>query len=175
MEEWIIRPARKQDAAAMLAYLRQIGAESDNLTFGAEGLPLTVEQEAARLDGLREDPNSAMLVAEHAGGLVGVCGLSRVPRARMLHRAQIDVSVRKAYWNRGVATQLLTRLMEEAVSAGVTAFALEVLADNAAAIHVYEKLGFHTVGRWERFFRMPDGSYRAALAMERIIGKERVR
>ena len=42
--ELTIRPAHSEDAAAILAYLRQIGAESDNLTFGPEGLPITEEQ-----------------------------------------------------------------------------------------------------------------------------------
>ena len=45
------------------------------------------------------------------------------------------------------------------------AFTLEVRADNAAAVHVYEKLGFRTVGRLERFFRI-NGQYHAALLME---------
>ena len=49
--------------------------------------------------------------------------------------------------------------------AGVTAFTLEVRADNAAAVYVYEKLGFRTVGRLERFFRI-NGQYHAALLME---------
>ena len=47
--ELTIRPAHSEDAAAILAYLRQIGAESDNLTFGPEGLPITEEQESSGL------------------------------------------------------------------------------------------------------------------------------
>lgn len=164
-----IRPARVEDAAAMLGYLRQIGGESDHLTFGAEGLPLTVEQEAQRLAAARDNPNFIMLVAECGKELVGVCGLSRTPRARLAHRAAVDASVRRAYWNRGIATKLMTRLLALGEAAGVTVFALEVLEDNAPAIHLYEKLGFHTVGRMERFFRMPDGRYRAALVMERLV------
>lgn len=164
-----IRPARVEDAAAMLAYLRRIGGESDNLTFGAEGLPLTVDQEAQRLAAAQNAPNFVMLVAECGEELVGVCGLSRMPRARLVHRAAVDVSVRRAYWNRGVATRLMTQLMAMGEAAGVTVFALEVLEDNLPAIHLYEKLGFRTVGRMERFFRMPDGRYRAALMMERLV------
>lgn len=169
MQDIHIRPARVEDAAAMLSYLRQIGGESDNLTFGAEGLPLTVEQEAQRLAAAQSDPNFVMLVAECAGELIGLCGLSRTPRARLAHRAAVDVSVRRAYWNRGIATQLMTRLLALGEAAGVTVFALEVLEDNLPAIHLYEKLGFHTVGRMERFFRMADGRYRAALVMERLV------
>ncbi len=169
MNEICIRPARAEDAAAMLEYLRRIGGESDNLTFGAEGVPLTVEQEAQRLSAAQNDPCTVMLVAECAQELVGVCGLSRTPRARLVHRAAVDVSVRRTHWNRGVATQMLKQLLALGEAAGVTVFTLEVLADNAPAIHLYEKLGFHTVGRMERFFRMPDGRYRAALEMERLV------
>lgn len=164
-----IRPVRVEDAAAMLEYLRQIGGESDNLTFGAEGLPLTVEQEAQRLAAAQNDPNLVMLVAECGEELIGLCGLSRAPRARLAHRAAVDVSVRRAYWNRGIATQLMMRLLAMGEATGVTVFALEVLEDNLPAIRLYEKLGFHTVGRMERFFRMPDGRYRAALVMERLV------
>ena len=44
-----IDQARPEDAAQLLAYLKRVGSETDNLTFGAEGLPGTAEQEAAYL------------------------------------------------------------------------------------------------------------------------------
>ena len=132
--ELTIRPAHSEDAAAILAYLRQIGAESDNLTFGPEGLPITEEQERQYLRQVEDDPDAVMLVG-------------------------------KSNWNHGIATRMLTELLETGVRAGVTAFTLEVRADNAAAVHVYEKLGFRTVGRLERFFRI-NGQYHAALLME---------
>lgn len=106
-----------------------------------------------------------MLVAQEADEIVALCGLSRPRRPRMSHRAQIDASVRKSHWNHGIATRMLAELLETGVRAGVTAFTLEVRADNAAAVHVYEKLGFRTVGRLERFFRI-NGQYHAALLME---------
>ena len=39
-----IDQARPEDAAQLLAYLKRVGSETDNLTFGAEGLPGTAEQ-----------------------------------------------------------------------------------------------------------------------------------
>ena len=45
-----IEKARPEDAAALIEYLRVVGGESDNLTFGAEGLPATVEEETAFLE-----------------------------------------------------------------------------------------------------------------------------
>ena len=40
-----IRIATPEDAAAILAFCKLAGAETDNLSFGAEGVSFTVEQE----------------------------------------------------------------------------------------------------------------------------------
>ena len=45
--ELTLRKAEPEDAAAILSYLNRIGGESDNLTFGENGLNLPPEQEAA--------------------------------------------------------------------------------------------------------------------------------
>ena len=48
----IIEKARPSDAEEIIAFLRQVGGESDNLTFGPEGLALSVEDEAAYIQSL---------------------------------------------------------------------------------------------------------------------------
>lgn len=37
---------RPEDAAAIVEFTKKVGGETDNLTFGAEGLEVTPEQEA---------------------------------------------------------------------------------------------------------------------------------
>lgn len=39
MYDILIREALPEDAKAILACMKQVGSETDNLTFGAEGLP----------------------------------------------------------------------------------------------------------------------------------------
>lgn len=163
--EWSIREPSPDDAAQMLAFTRRIGSETDNLLLGPEGLPMSEEQERQYLANCLDGTYSWMYVAEADGVLIGSCSMARSKRARVMHRAELSVAVAKSYWNRGVGTALLARMLEEGRKAGVTVFALEVRADNAAAVHVYEKLGFRTVGRLERFFRI-NGQYHAALLME---------
>lgn len=48
----IVRPATPDDAEMTLAYLAQIAGESDNLSFGAEGLDMNVEQERGYIEGI---------------------------------------------------------------------------------------------------------------------------
>ena len=40
------REAEPSDAGKFLEYCKIVGSETDNLTFGAEGLSLTISQEA---------------------------------------------------------------------------------------------------------------------------------
>lgn len=161
-----IRPVRADDAAAVLAFSRCVGAETRNLTFGAEGIPQTVEQEAAYLAGLENSADICMLLALEGETLVATAHVGRVsPRPRLAHRAGVAVSVKKSHWGRGIATRLLTQCLEKGRAMGCTVFELEVLADNAAAIHLYEKLGFRQIGRFERFLRYGDGTFADALLM----------
>ena len=45
MDNIIIKEASPEDAFARIEYSKKIGAETDNLSFGAEGFPISVEGE----------------------------------------------------------------------------------------------------------------------------------
>ena len=62
-----IEKAACEDAAEILQYLKQIGTETDNLTFGAEGLPFTAESEAAYISQIQNSCDAIMLVAKENG------------------------------------------------------------------------------------------------------------
>ena len=79
------------------------------------------------------------------------------------------MSVRKAYWNRGVGTQLMEKILEFAKeSAGADIVSLEVRSDNAAAIHLYEKFGFEKIGTFRGYFKI-DGELIDFDIMERML------
>ena len=46
---YIIEKAQPSDAAELLEYLKIIGSESDNLTFGPEGVSFTLDAEKSFL------------------------------------------------------------------------------------------------------------------------------
>lgn len=77
----------------------------------------------------------------------------------------LAVSVRKSHWNRGIATEMVQRLAERARGMGAEVLELQVLCSNAAAIHVYEKLGFSIAGTYRKFFRYGPGEYADAYWM----------
>lgn len=151
----VIKKAACDDAARILQYLKQIGAETDNLTFGAEGLPFTVESEAAYIRQIENSCDEIMLIAKENGKIVGNASLSRLPR-RMRHRGDLGVSVLKECWNRGIGRQLLREIINFAKEHSFEVIDLQVRSDNLSAIHLYETFGFRKIGTHPVFFKIGD-------------------
>ena len=65
------------------------------------------------------------------------------------------MTVRKPYWNQGIATKMMQALMDFAKeSTSCEIVELEVRLDNKTAVHLYEKFGFRTIGVYEKFFKI---------------------
>ena len=91
------------------------------------------------------------LVAVADGQVVGCAGLTNICK-----EGNIDnVVVAPEYRGRGIATGLLEELLAQGEEQGIEAFTLEVRMSNAAAIHVYEKMGFVSEGIRPRFYEKP--------------------
>lgn len=90
-------------------------------------------------------------VAEEDGRLLGGCGVLMIAGEGNITNVAIAPEAR----NRGIGTALLRHLMAEGNREGLTAYTLEVRVSNAAAIHVYEKLGFVSAGVRPGFYEKP--------------------
>lgn len=148
-----IEPACPGDAAALVGYLGVIGGETDNLTFGAEGLPITAEQEAEFLRGYDANPRSLMLVAKEEGRIIGDAHIEALSR-RLSHRASLGITVLRDHWGKGVGSALMERLIAHARAHDIEIIELQVRSDNARAIRLYEKFGFVKIGHYPRFMKI---------------------
>ncbi|MCM1123822.1 MAG: tRNA (adenosine(37)-N6)-threonylcarbamoyltransferase complex dimerization subunit type 1 TsaB [Eubacterium sp.] len=90
-------------------------------------------------------------VAEKDGQLLGGCGVLMIAGEGNITNVVIAPEAR----NRGIGTGMLRHLMKEGGREGLTAYTLEVRVSNAAAIHVYEKLGFVSEGIRPGFYEKP--------------------
>ena len=144
--------AQAEDAAALLDYLKIVGGETDNLSFGAEGVPLDVEAEKAYLGMQAKSCDSIQLLAKVNGEIIGTASLNRKQR-RMGHRAEFGISLKKAWWVCGAATVLAHGVLDFAREAGIEQVNLEVRSDNKRAIALYEKLGFCKLCTFPAFFK----------------------
>lgn len=153
MEHIEIRETMAEDAEEVIHYLKQVGAETDNLTFGKEGRPVTIEQEKEYLQQAHDAERSVHYGVWKDGKLIGEGSLSGLPR-RMSHCAGLRVTVVKAEWNKGIGSRILKKLIEYARGGGIEMIILEVRSDNAGAIHLYEKYGFKHAGTTPAYFKI---------------------
>lgn len=149
----VIEKANYTDAKAILNYLKQIGSETNNLTFGSEGLLISVEDEAVYIKQLENSRDNVMFVAKDNGKIIGDASLNRLPR-RMNHRGDFGISVLREYWNKGIGSRLLCEIIKFAKENSFEVIELQVRSDNTAAIHLYEKFGFKKFGTHKNFLKI---------------------
>ncbi len=157
-ETVVVRRARGDDAGALIDHTKIVGGESDNLTFGSEGIQKTVEQERELIESLVDSSSSIFLVAVMEGQIVGTCNFNAFVRhKRISHRGEFGIAVQKRAWKKGVGTMLRARMLDFAKrTAHVEVVSCEVRSDNLRAIALYRKFGFGKVGTFHKFFKIGD-------------------
>ena len=148
------RPAAPSDAAQLLEYLKTVGSETDYLTFGAEGIPFTPEQETALLERFAESPHSRILLALDGDRIVGNGCVDGSGKPRLRHRRNLAITVLRDYWGRGVGSGLMERMISFACETGATLLTLEVRTDNERAKALYRRFGFRVCGRIPHYCRI---------------------
>jgi RimJ/RimL family protein N-acetyltransferase len=164
-----IRRAVPEDAGAVLQYLRGVGGETANLTFGAEGPGLTESEEREYLARVGASDNSLVLLATVGELIVGSLTFDGGRRPRLRHAGEFGISVAQAYAGLGIGRALIEHLLEWAEQGVVIRkINLKVRADNAGAIRLYESMGWVHEGRSNRD-TLIDGEFNDCLLMGREV------
>jgi len=166
----IIRQALPQDAAQIIAYLRQVFAEPGVSLITAPGeFNPTTESEARIIIDMARSDNSLFLVAEKDGQIVGQLTLDGGKRRNVRHTAILGITVAQAWRGQGVGRRLMEHAIEWARAGGIlTRIELHVFVRNAHAIRLYESCGFEHEGRRRRAARR-DGEYVDDLVMALLL------
>jgi len=129
-----------------------------------EALPLSQTREFVLNNITSGNPQ---FVALAAGEVVGWCDIRRHFFPAHAHRGTLGVGIIPAYRSRGLGVRLLNATLEAAFGAGFVRVELDVHADNARAIALYDKVGFVREGT-VRDAVFVDGEYRDAITMALI-------
>lgn len=153
-------PLPEQDAEDMRQYLLDISGETEFvLAYPEEEEFMTVEQEKAYLQGVLDDPNRLMIVAEVDGRIAGNCQLSFKTRIKTRHRAIVAIGLRQAYWNLGIGTAMFKEMIGTARQRdGLLQLELEVVEGNSRARALYEKMGFRVAAVHPDNIRLKNGT-----------------
>jgi ribosomal-protein-alanine N-acetyltransferase len=98
-----------------------------------------------------ESKHNHYVAARLDGELVGYAGVSRLGRKPPYEYEVHTIGVDKRFQGQGLGRVLLDRLLE--IADGGTVF-LEVRTDNAAAIGLYESVGFAVMGVRKKYYRV---------------------
>ncbi len=162
----ILRSPKKEDAEALVEYLKVTAGETDFLLRCPEEITSTIEEEEIFIKGMNNATDSLKIVAEINGEIAGrVCYSAIGDRLRNKHRMQLSIAVYKRFWGCGVGTALMKLLLEKAKEFGFERAELEVVSRNWRAITLYKKLGFEQIGCIPHAMKYADGSYDSLIMM----------
>lgn len=116
-----------------------------------EKLCFSLPWDEASVAGELTNPLSLWIVAAENGELAGYVGSQSV----MGEADMMNLAVKPEFRRQGIGESLVLRLIEELKAQSVTCLTLEVRASNVSAIELYNKLGFHQVGRRPCYYRSP--------------------
>lgn len=131
-----IRRITREDAAALAAIERECFSDP----WSEESLKYEAE-----------NPSACFVCAEEEKRIAGYIGMHYV-----LDEGYIaNVAVTAAYRRRGVASGLIREILTEAEKLSLSFVSLEVRVSNAAAIALYTKFGFESLGLRKGYYEHP--------------------
>ena len=138
-----IRPIEPEDKRAIVSGFEKLSPESRYRRFFSP-LDRLRDRDLAYLTEVDHHDHEALIAHSQNGDPLGV---ARYVRGADPRKAEVAVVVVDEWHGRGVATALLTRLVERAQAEGIAVFTATVLAENRDAIGLMRHLGEpHTVG-----------------------------
>jgi L-phenylalanine/L-methionine N-acetyltransferase len=159
----IIRPAKPEDAAALVALGEAVGREEGGWLLSSNGWR-SVAEERRYLRALKRYADAAVYVVEDGDAIVGRLSLARDPNPASRHVADLGLMVAATHRRRGIGRALLEQAVAWAEAAEIRKLELHVFPWNEPAIVLYERFGFEREGlRREHYSR--DGEYVDAILM----------
>lgn len=164
----MIREAKDHEAERLLRLVKQVETESQYMLYGAGERKATVESIRKMIITCATETNSIMLVAEVKGELSGYCFVFGGKANRIGHSAHIVIGILEKYRGQGIGTAFFTEVDQWAKRQGLHRLELTVMAENEAAIGLYQKAGFVVEGMKKHSIHI-DGVFKDEYVMGKLL------
>ena len=165
-KEALLRNGDSADGLTVYENFNATHAETDYLLSYPDENSFGPEQEAQFLEEKTKSPDEIEIIAIIDGCVAGTAGIEAVGRKyKVKHRAELGISILKEYWGLGLGKALTKACIQCAKEAGYTQLELNVVAENEAAIALYQSLGFTEFGRNPRGFNSRTSGYQELVYM----------
>ena len=112
-----------------------------------------------------------MIIGLVNDSVVSVAQIGCMQRKRIIHNSELAISVKKQYWNLGIGSAMMEKLLRFANNHDlIKNIGLGVKADNDKAIKLYEKFGFSKIGVHKDYFNI-NGVYHDLILMDLNLDK----
>jgi RimJ/RimL family protein N-acetyltransferase len=138
-----LRPMVREDKDELLAFFQRLPPEDRQFLKDDVTRPEIIQAWARDLNYDRVLP----VLAEHEGRIVGDATLHRQGYGWMRHVGEIRVVTDAFFRRRGLASAMAREIFYLALQVGLDKMVAEMVADQVAAIKVFEKLGFQEEAR----------------------------
>lgn len=156
----VFRSARDSDAEQIRKHRIIVASETYWMSRYPEECEKDIKKIEYSISEWEKHPQNLLIVACENEKIVGEIAISQIgSHLKYLHRGHLGISIQQAYCNLGVGSKMVELALEQAKKNGFEQIELGVFADNARAIHLYEKYGFHQCGVWPRAFKLKNGTY----------------
>lgn len=165
MQQYVIRPAKVEDAVSINEIRRMDGVRENILSIISD----RAENSESFIRGQTE--NDHLLVAEvEENGIkkvVGMIGMHVNRNPRLRHSASIGIMVHSYYQGKGIGTALLKKVIDLADNwLMLVRLELGVFVENDRAVKLYQSLGFQIEGI-KKYAAIRNGKYADEYIMAR--------
>ncbi len=159
------RSPRKEDAAALLDYLRKTAEETDFVLRYPDEVTMTLEQEEAFIERINQSANSYMIICLVDGKHAGNCSMQFHDKRKVRHRGEVAIALVKEFWGMGIGTFMFEEMLQLAREYGASQLELGMVDGNERGLALYRKMGFREYGRLPNAFHQKDGTMRDEILM----------
>ncbi|MFO1444061.1 GNAT family N-acetyltransferase [Bacillus sp. Bva_UNVM-123] len=142
----LIREIQLEDAEKFVNLVKQVEEEAQFMMMEPGERMLSADVQRKRIEQMKNEPNSTVLLAEQDGNLVGYLIVVGGSGKRILHRGYLVIGILKEYRGQGIGSKLFQRLDEWAKTHHISRLELTVVTKNEIAVALYKKSGFEIEG-----------------------------
>lgn len=160
-----LRNAITTDAETVVQFFKLASDESENLSFSSDEYFVTPYEEKILISNINKNSKSIMLLGFIDDVLCCIAELISPTEIRLSHNVEYSITIVKNFWGMGIGNIVTKELINFAKYKGIKNIILTVKGENSAAINLYKKYGFKTVGIKKDYICI-DGNYDDEITMQ---------
>ena len=142
----LIREIKPDDAERLANLIKSVERESQYMLFESGERNTGPEQQRKRIEGMKEEGNSTIFVAEKNDELVAYLFAIGGNAKRNKHSVYLVIGILSEYRGQGLGAKLFEKLQEWAMEHSIHRLELTVVNRNEAGLKLYKKMGFDIEG-----------------------------